>query len=182
MSAARSESAVCALVDDRHADQSFGRCGSVAPCDSLDGMGEVRAVHETARVARRPVTPAVGSLVVIGVWLLLLWAAQAHYAPLEAAHQAHLGTLTNPPILQDPPADVSRAEFFLGIVVVLALPVDAIAPLAGLSSARNSQGVTWVRALGWTTFGIGVLGATPALVAGFSGAVAAFFNALTLVG
>jgi hypothetical protein len=44
---------------------------------------------------------AVTGLGVVAAWVLLFWVAQAHYAPLEAAYQAHLDTLNNPPILQD---------------------------------------------------------------------------------
>lgn len=58
----------------------------------------------------------------------------------------------------------------------------ATALLTGLSTARNSRGVTWVRVLGWMTFGIGAVGALPALLAGLFGAVRAFFNAMTLLG
>ncbi len=125
---------------------------------------------------------AVTGLAVVAAWVLLFWVAQAHYAPLEAAYQAHLDTLNNPPILQDPPAQVALAEFFVGTVLVLAVPAAATALCAGLSTARNSRGVTWVRVLGWTTFGIGAVGALPALLAGLFGAVGAFFNALTLLG
>ncbi|MBT2501023.1 hypothetical protein [Curtobacterium sp. ISL-83] len=125
---------------------------------------------------------AVVGLITVAIWLVLYCLSQAHYEPLETAYQAHLDTLDNPPILQDPPAPVARAEFFVGAVLVLAVPVAAVALVTGLSSARNSQGVTWVRVLGWTTFGIGAVGAFPALVASVFGAVAAFFNALTLLG
>lgn len=125
---------------------------------------------------------AVTGLAVVAAWVLLFCATHAHYVPLETAYQAHLDSLNNPPILQDPPAQVALAEFFVGAVLVLAVPAAAIALLTGLSTARNSRGVTWVRALGWTTFGIGAIGALPALGAGLFGAVGAFFNALTLLG
>lgn len=125
---------------------------------------------------------AVTGLAVVAAWALLFCVAQAHYVPLETAYQAHLDTLNNPPILQDPPAQVALAEFFVGTVLVLAVPAAATALLTGLSTARNSRGVTWVRVLGWTTFGIGAVGALPALLAGLFGAVGVFFNALTLLG
>jgi hypothetical protein len=125
---------------------------------------------------------AVTGLAVVAAWVLLFCAAQAHYVPLETAYQAHLDTLNNPPILQDPPAQIALAEFFVGTVFVLAVPAAAIALLTGLSTARNSRGVTWVRVLGWATFGIGAVGALPALLAGFFGAIGAFLNALTLLG
>jgi len=128
------------------------------------------------------VTPAVAGLISIAIWVVLFFATQAQYVPLETAYQVHLDTLNNPPILQDPPAQVARAEFFVGVVLVLAVPVAGVAILTGLSSAWNSRGVTWIRVLGWSTFGIGALGAIPALLAGFIGAVGAFFNALTLLG
>jgi hypothetical protein len=70
----------------------------------------------------------------------------------------------------------------VGTVLVLAVPAAGIALLTGLSTARNFRGVTWVRVLGWTTFGIGAVGALPALFPGFFGAVGAVFNALTLLG
>ena len=125
---------------------------------------------------------AVTGLVVVAAWALLFCVVQAQYVPLETSYQAHLDTLNNPPILQDPPVQVARAEFFVGTVLVLAVPAATFALLNGLSTARNSRGVTWVRVLGWTTFGIGAVGALPALLAGFFGAVGAFFDALTLLG
>jgi hypothetical protein len=114
--------------------------------------------------------------------VLLFCAAQARYVPLETAYQAQLDTLNNPLILQDPPAQVALAEFFVGAVLVLAVPTAGLALLTGLSTARNFHGVSGVRVLRWTTFGIGAVGALPALLAGSFGAVGAFFNALTLLG
>ncbi|MFJ4076955.1 hypothetical protein [Curtobacterium sp. NPDC089991] len=133
-------------------------------------------------VGHRDDRHALTGLAVVAAWVLLFCVAQAHYVPLETAYQAHLDFLNNPPILQDPPAQVALAEFLVGTVLVLAVPAAAIAILTGLSTARNSRGVTWVRVLGWTTFGIGAVGALPALCAGFFGAIGALFNALTLLG
>lgn len=133
-------------------------------------------------VLHRDVRHAVTGLAVVAAWVLLFCVAQAHYVPLESAYQAHLDTLDNPPILQGAPDQVALAEFIVDTVLVLAVPAAAIALLTGLSAARNSRGLTWMRVLGWATFGIGAVGALPTLCAGFFGAVGAFFNALTLLG
>jgi hypothetical protein len=151
--------------------------------DMVAGMSHRRESYqdEQRRAPWRASTATAVGIAAIAVWVTLYCVAQANYMPLETAYQAHLDTLNNPPILQDPPAPVARAQFFVGAALVLAVPVVVIALITGLYSARNNEGKTSIRVLGWTVFGVGALGSIPALLGGFFGAFSALLNALTLL-
>ncbi|WP_413602733.1 hypothetical protein [Curtobacterium sp. Curtsp57] len=134
-----------------------------------------------ARVSVWRATPAIAGLVIGGVWILVFIAANAYYAPINDAYQAHLNTLNNPPILQDPPPDLARAEFVLGFAAAIAVPTAITAIATGITTAQLS-GRIGVRVLGWVTFGIGAAGALPALAIGFFGALVCILDAEVLLG